>query len=358
MDFLSSIKQANDKIFNSQKEKNVNLDKIIFVYTPPKVGSTSLVSSIRLCAAKQFCVIHLHDEIMLKVFTGIQNVTINDIISYNAYIGRTVFVIDIYRTPVERKISEYFEKLSAYHFNNSEENLNRYNVDLVIKRFNKLFPYLGNGDHYFEKYNIPIPETFNHAKKFSLQLINGVYYLKLRLRDVSEWSKILTQVLQTKIIMIEDYKTQDKKIGDLYKMFLFKYKIPENYLNLIKDNKYLNYYFSSKEKEDYLHKWEMKKDVNQTPYSLDEFKLYMEISIENSVYDVIQGDHYADCGCLCNKCSMKRNEMFNNLLKGGPITERINHSQLVTKNDFASQGKIDFPLQAQNKKKFSINFSA
>lgn len=353
MDNLDIIKEANDKLFNSQKEKNINLDKIIFVYTPPKVGSTSLVSSIRLSAANKFCVIHLHDEIMLKVFTGIEKVSINDIIAYNAFIGKTVFVIDIYRTPIERKISEYFEKLSAYHFNNSEDNLNRYNVDLVIKRFNKLFPYLGNGDHYFEKFNVPIPGNFNFNKKFSLQLINGVFYLKLRLKDFSEWSNILTKILQTKIVMIEDYKTENKKIGDLYKMFLFNYKIPSNYLDVIENDKYLNYYYSPEEKKEYFRKWNIKKGKNETPYSEDEYKLYMEISLENSVYDVIQGDHYMDSGCLCNKCSVKRSELFNKLLRGEKITERINHIQWAN-----NQGRIEFPLQTQNRKKFGINFSS
>jgi hypothetical protein len=370
MEFLDIVKQANEKLFNFQKdknnnlEKNIHLDKIIFVYTPPKVGSTSLVSSIRMCAANQFCVIHLHDEIMLKVFTGIEGITINDIIAYNAFIGKSVYVIDIYRSPIERKISEYFEKLSAYHFNNSEENLNKYNVDLVIKRFNKIFPHLGSGDHYFEKYNIPIPDKFNHFKKFSLQLINGVYYLKLRLKDVNEWGTILTQILQTKIIIIEDYKTENKKLGDLYKMFLSKYKIPANYLDVIKDDKYLNYYYSQQEKLQYLNKWAMKTDSPERPYTWDEFKLYMEISLENSIYDVIQGDHYADGGCLCNRCNMKRLELFNKLLRGEKVTERINHTQLINHNQLANNNqwveknhdKIDFPLQTQNRKKFNINF--
>jgi hypothetical protein len=66
-----------------------------------------------------------------------------------------VYVIDIYRTPIERKFSEFFEKISPYHFNNSEENINKYSVKRVTDRFNKVFPYLGLGDHFIDKYNIP-----------------------------------------------------------------------------------------------------------------------------------------------------------------------------------------------------------
>jgi hypothetical protein len=56
------------------------------------------------------------------------NISINEIIHYNKKIGKNVFVIDIYRSPIERKISEYFEKLSCHHFNNTDENINKYNI--------------------------------------------------------------------------------------------------------------------------------------------------------------------------------------------------------------------------------------
>ena len=130
MDFierLEIIKEANSKLFNS----NTN-PTIVFIYTPPKVGSTTLVTSLRISASFKLTVIHIHDEIMLQVLTGIQNVSINDIIKYNAYIGKKVYVIDVYRSPVERKISEYFEKIADLHFNNTEENLNTYSVSRII----------------------------------------------------------------------------------------------------------------------------------------------------------------------------------------------------------------------------------
>ena len=36
---IDEIKQANDKIFNSISNKTETKNNIIFVYTPPKVGS-------------------------------------------------------------------------------------------------------------------------------------------------------------------------------------------------------------------------------------------------------------------------------------------------------------------------------
>jgi hypothetical protein len=37
-----------------------------------------------------------------------------------------VYVIDVYRSPIERKMSEFFEKIADMHFNTTEENLNNY----------------------------------------------------------------------------------------------------------------------------------------------------------------------------------------------------------------------------------------
>ena len=86
-------------------EKN---KKLVFVYCPPKVGSTTLVSSLRLTASDKITVLHLHNEIMLKVLYNITDVTINEIIQYNKQLGKKVYVIDIFRTPIEHKMSSLF----------------------------------------------------------------------------------------------------------------------------------------------------------------------------------------------------------------------------------------------------------
>jgi hypothetical protein len=65
-----------NKLFNTQSSNYV------FIYTPPKVGSTTLVSSLRISLDNSFNINHIHDDIMLNVLTGINNVTVNEIINY------------------------------------------------------------------------------------------------------------------------------------------------------------------------------------------------------------------------------------------------------------------------------------
>jgi hypothetical protein len=200
------IKEAIHKLFNSIT------NNYIFIYTPPKVGSTTLVSSLRISLGKSYNIIHIHDEIMLSVLTGINNISINHIIKYLTINGKKVYIIDVYRSPIERKMSEFFEKISCYHFNNSEENLNNYKIERFINRFNNLFPHLANGEHYFDKYEIPIQDiiTFDFNKKYTIQVINNINYIKLRLCDSNIWGQILSDIFKQEIIIINDYLTDNK----------------------------------------------------------------------------------------------------------------------------------------------------
>ena len=315
--------QVNFKEVNNKLNIKNDCDTLIFIYTAPKVGSTGLVSSFRIFG---YAVIHIHDEIMLEKLIGVKNVSINDIIRYNSQLGKKIYVIDVYRNPIERKISAFFEKISSYHFNNSEENVNYYNVNKVINRFNNIFPHLGNGDHYIDKYDIKddMPEAFPHNQKYLIVEKNGVTYIKLRLKDSDEWEMILSRIFKNKICVIRDYQSENKKIGDLFKHFVEIYKIPENYLTEIINDSYLNYYYSESEKLEYFNKWNSKKCKDHIPYTVEQFKVYNDISIENCYNDVIQLNHYIDEGCRCQACITKRN-----IVKQKILTKRYNGEKIL-----------------------------
>jgi len=328
-DKLLQIKEANDKIFSSLLKNTEIYKNIIFIYSPPKVGSTCLVSSIRISASHKFSIIHIHDEIMLNFFTGINSVSINEIIQYNNYIGKNVFVIDIYRTPIERKMSEFFEKISPYHFNNSDENICNYSIKRISDRFNKVFPYLALGDHYIDKYNIQIPELFDNIKKFLFIKHNNINYIKLRLKDSKHWGKILSEILGIEIIIVPDYETNNKIIGGLYSKFKNEYKLPINYFELIKNDKYLSFYYSEEERNTYLNLWANKLSETVSSYTESEYLFYVNLNLENQFYNDLQSEHYIDNGCLCKGCSFKRKNIFEKAKKGILIKEKINHNEII-----------------------------
>ena len=296
---------------------------------------------------------------MLNFFTGINSVSIIEIIQYNSYIGKNVFVIDIYRTPIERNLSEFFEKISPYHFNNSEENINNYSVKRVTERFNKVFPYLALGDHYIDKYNIPIPKSFD--SNFLLIKKNNINYIKLRLKDSDKWGKILSEILCTEIIIISDYETNDKIIGSLYTKFKNEYKLPSNYFEIIKNDKYLQFYYSLEERNTYLSLWNDKLTKPVLSYTESEYLFYVNLNLENQIYNDVQSEHYIDNGCLCKGCSLKRKDIFEKAKKGIIIKEKINHAEVINeiidnKNKLINKivDKINYKNKNKNKLKSTL----
>lgn len=302
-------------------------NKLVFVYSAPKVGSTSIVSSLRIFGTDKISVIHIHDEEMLRILGSVSGVTINEIILYNKNIGRDVYVIDVYRSPIERKISAYFEKIGAHHFNNSDEIVNTYNVNKVINRFNNIFPHIANGDHFIDKYGINIPTQFDHSTKYLLVQENGIKYIKLRLKDSVFWGSILTSIFGTNIKPIKDYESSNKPIKELYARFKSVYRIPKNLLDELTNCKYFNYYYSEEERQEYIAEWTAKSTSEFRPYSAEQYIIYEQLTIENSHIDYIQNNHYMDEGCLCKACSIKRCETANKLNSGLVVTDRIVHSE-------------------------------
>jgi hypothetical protein len=333
---INNIKNDEEKMKSLQDANNAlhinnHLNKIIFIYSKPKVGSTSLVTSLRIFASTFFNIIHIHDEQMLTVLGNIRNITVNEIILYNKIIGKEVYVIDVYRSPIERKISTFFEKINTYHFNVEIEKLAKYNIECIIERFNKLFPHIGNGDNFLDIYGIDTPNEFPHDKKYICLEENGIKYIKLRLKDSHLWETFLRLELKIKIKIIPDYETIYKPVQMIYTLFKKKYRIPVNYLKDIDECPYLNYYYSLYEKNNYLNDWYDKTDKNTVPFTPEEFKIYNYLSNENANREtIVQLNHYLDEGCICKACQIKRNIVAYKIIKGETIRPRIFHNEAKT----------------------------
>ena len=336
--------------------KRLNIDNtkdLIIIYCGAKVGSTSLVSSLRLSCSENSNVIHLHDDAMLRVLTqSDDSVSVSGLIEYNSKIKK-VFVIDIYRSPIERKMSEYFEKLCDLHFNNKPEEVNNYNLHRITKRFNDIFSHIGKGDHYIDKYDIPVIESFDVKRKYQLQEINNITYIKLRLKDSHEWSKILSKIMNRQIYIVRDYETINKEIGDLYKRFKSEYKLPLNLYQTIVEDEYLSFYYTEEERESYLKEWLKRVCDKCDTWSDKEYDFYKRISIENLTQNDIQKHHYIDLGCTCKYCSAKRLEIIEKVKRGEDIKEKIIHSELVKKEKYQILLKSK---QSQNQVSRKVNF--
>lgn len=316
-----------NEILNINKSQH---NRLIFIYSAPKVGSTSLVSSLRIFGIDKVDTIHIHDEKMLQVLSNITGITINEIILFNKYLGKDVCVINIYRSPIERKISAFFEKIGSYHFNTTDKNVNTYNVAKVITRFNNIFPNIDCCDHFIDKYDVNLPEHFNWDDKYLLVTNNNITYITLRLIDSQQWGAILTRIFGFNISIVKDYESTNKPIKDIYNSFKQNYRIPINFLDKLMECKYLNFYYSPSEKNDYYNEWKNKSTIANDSYTPEQYKIYNDITMENTCIDIVQLDHYIDEGCRCKACSVKRFEIASKIMRGFGIHERIVHSEAKT----------------------------
>jgi len=329
---INELKDVNRRIgikHDLSVEKNKTL---IFVYCPPKVGSTTIVSSLRLSASNKLTVIHLHNDIMLKVLFNVTNTTVNEIIHFNKFLGKKVYVIDIYRTPVEHKMSSFFENIDTFHFNSSIENLKTYSIDRLIKRFNYLFPHLVTGDYYRETYNITTQQhaSFDFENKYLLTEENGITYVKLRLKDSHAWRDIFKNILKMDIYIVSDYETDNKNINvkEVYKHFKTNYKIPKNFIDIIKNSPQFLFYNDINERNEYLKTWEDKSVSDEfTPFNPEEYEFYNKMSMDNHHMNEIQDQHYIDCGCSCIACDRKRKILLEKARRGEKINDKIIHGK-------------------------------
>jgi hypothetical protein len=355
---ISAMEELNSKLLNKNPAPNSN---IIFAYCPPKVGSTTLVTSLRLSAAQKFTIIHIHDKTLFSAISEnefIGQIEVNDYILYNKLLGKNVYVIDIFRSPIERKISEFFEYIGTLHFNNSEQNINTYNVEKVFRRFNNLFPYLGNSDHYKGFFGLTsFPDKFDFENGYLIQEMEGVKYIKLRLKDSAKWGNILTSILGTPITIVNDYETENKPLSNLFRNFKMFYRIPSNFLEDLKCDASIYYYYNEEETAEYINFWESRQDAFCTSYTNDEYIFYTQMCLENQSQNIIQTKHYIDIGCLCVACSLKRSSLLSKAMRGEVVTEKIVHEDAVNeiKNVISIKNRII--QQRVNKLNEQINSS-
>ena len=357
MNDISEVKLSILKKINTTfKLDDTKVTKIIFVYCPAKVGSTTLVSSLRLSCSHLLKVIHIHDETMLEVLTGFKGVKIEEIIQYNVFLKREVIVIDIYREPLQKKMSEFFGKLASYHFNTTPNKIITYSMERIVKRFNHLFPHLATGDHYLERYpdiKVCPPSSFDFEKKYLIYKKNNLTYLKLRLRDVSMWSSILKDALNLKVTIITDYEREKLILGDLYKKFKKNYKIPENFVQLIQNDTYFKFYLSTEEQNDYINSLIDITSEKFEPFTGDGYQLYDIVSTENQKTPDIESEHYFDEGCLCINCMRMRRLVINDIENGREPRCKLIHNDVQKKIKQGPQhlrmSSAQPPIYSQNK---------
>jgi hypothetical protein len=313
---------------------------IVLVYSPPKVGSTSLLTSIRRAASDRFFTLHTHEPVIFNCPEDPDNsIMVSDVLRNASVFNvtekrpRRIFVIDVYRTPIERKMSEFFHELSTLHFAKAGVDAGAYSMEKLTRRFNDMLPHMGDVDYFVDRF--AVDSSMPEQQEIYTVERGGVTYIKLRFKDIARWGEILAPVLGITAVgvlgtrggfeMVKDNETG----GDLYRQFVEAYRLPYNYFKQLEEDVQLKRYYNFEERHEYLLKWwnKMPRLGHHVPWTAAEYAFYVRLCKDNQTHFRPLTEHYRDDGCLCAVCcTARRNgcDALHKKLVVGPEPEERN----------------------------------
>jgi hypothetical protein len=185
--------------------------------------------------------------------------SINETIKNNAKSGKPIYIVDVYRTPLEKKISCFFENISEYI-----PNYKSCNIYQLISYFNNKYIFGKNGiDDYDyltemrEYFDVPPLTIFDFDKKYSVVKHNNIFFIKLRFSELKNWGEMLNEIIGMDVQIIEKTIGDENVYSEIYEEFKRTYKLPKEFLEKIKKSSSFNMYNSTSEKIKYIKDWSL-----------------------------------------------------------------------------------------------------
>lgn len=227
----------------------------IFTYCGGKCGSSTLHNTF---INNGFTSTHVHGQSNYKDRLIIENKdldhTIFDVIDSSCKLDKDIFFFDSYRTPIERKISSFFQNINEHLVNYKE-----LSVEEIIHFFNERFIYELEEYHpineVLEHYDIPLFDTFDFEKRYNIVKKDNKVFVKILFKDIENWSSILSEILGKEITIHNDNISENKEYYSLYKEFREKYRVPLPYLENLQNDREFKIYNTYEEQQEYINHW-------------------------------------------------------------------------------------------------------
>jgi hypothetical protein len=238
-------------------------DVNFFVFSGRKSGSSTLNHSF-LCLENIYSIqIHNNEDFLYKYGQCNYN-SIFDLIDNNLTRHKKIYIFDSYRTPIEKKISSFFEDIDKYIPNYKD-----CDISFLITYFNKKYIYGKNCSHIYtedyepldeimEYYNLPRISNFDFDKKYTLVQHKNLIFVKLRFNEINKWDEILYKIVGRPVLIKDKNKSENKSYYDVYNNFKKHYKIPKEFLEKLKTDTRFNVYNSKAERIKYIKDWSLK----------------------------------------------------------------------------------------------------
>ena len=208
-----------------------------------------------------FKTLHVHDDYYFKNFLKpsakfkirlLKYPSIFDVIND---CNNTIYIIDSYRTSIERKISSFFQNIHTHVPNYLD-----LSVEDIINIFNEQYLHILDNYHSINEalthYDVPLFQTFDFQKRYNILRKDNKIFVKILFKDIKKWNIILTEIIGKNIIIHSDNLTENKGVAKLYTEFKSKYKVPKTYIeNVLINDEQFKIYNTAEKQEEYLKYW-------------------------------------------------------------------------------------------------------
>ena len=223
----------------------------VFILCGGKCGSSTLSSSFQKLGYKT---LKVHGK--LDYINQFKEDKLYECIN-NSSKHKPVIIIDVYRTPIERKISSFFQNIQYYIPDWQSKS-----IEQLILEFNNKYLYVLEEYHSineaFDYYQISHFHEFDEKKNYNLLKKDNKIFIKLLYKDIQKWNKILTLIFNQPFVITKDNLSNQKDYYKTYQQFLSKYKVPKSYFDKLVKDKEFKIYNTKEEQVSYLEYWNLR----------------------------------------------------------------------------------------------------
>ena len=259
---------VNYGVYEKRMYKMSQLEDVnFFIYCGRKSGSTTLNHTCSNIENSLSIQIHNNEDFLYKYGQCTFN-SIFDLVENNMKKHETVYIIDSYRTPIEKKISSFFEDIEKYIPNYKD-----CDISFLISYFNKKYIYGNKCTHIYtedyeplneilQHFNLSPIKKFNFDRKYELIRHKNLVFIKLRFHEIEKWDVLLSKILGKDVTIIDKNKSENKDYYDVYENFKKSYRIPIEYLEKLKSDSRFKIYNTSVERDKYIKYWSSKSETS------------------------------------------------------------------------------------------------
>jgi len=261
----------NTGVLENRKYKleQISTDFNVFVYCSDKSGSSTLHKTMNYNGFKS---LHLHnvEDYTSYCCESIIQPDIFKLIETQASKYSNIYVIDVYRTPIERKISSLFEVYGKKFLNMSNNEIYNFCDDNIYYASN-----YQSITEICEHYNIQKPTSFSNKQKYIILTHKNIKIILLKFDDIKNWDKILSKIFNKNITIISDNISKDKVYYDKLKHIQENYNIPLFMVDVVKNDYYFDKLNSKTFKLNYLNSWKKRTKPNNFKRIPNDFNVHL-----------------------------------------------------------------------------------